>query len=229
MSLKKLISISLIVYGSMTSLLVVYGLFIAPPLKTDRLFPENATQPGVGAASTINDSNSPTANPDGNSTPPTSTPSTGRSSPAQPPAESASAPAAAGPSTPVNSSRPTASSPPTASPSAPPSVPSPTPAPPPPAPPAPGCGSAGGSCTAAQVATHNSASNCWVIYNGGYYIVTSYVSKHNGGSSVFNANTCGHDISGYMNGTRSTAGKTQRHSASAYSTLSSYYVGKVSG
>ncbi len=94
------------------------------------------------------------------------------------------------------------------------------------APPA-GCGQSGGACTTAQVATHNSASNCWVIYNNSYYIVTSYVSQHNGGSSVFNSATCGHDITGYLNGSASTAGKQHTHSSSSYTILNSYKVGPV--
>lgn len=94
-------------------------------------------------------------------------------------------------------------------------------------PPAPACGSPGGVCSAAQVATHNSSSNCWVIYNSGYYIVTSYVKAHPGGTSVFNSSTCGKDITAYLNGSASTAGSQHRHSQSAYNTLNSYYVGKV--
>lgn len=92
---------------------------------------------------------------------------------------------------------------------------------------APACGSAGGTCTTSQVATHNSAGNCWVIYNGGYYNVTSYVSIHPGGSSVFSSSTCGKDITAYLNGSSSVSGAKHRHSNSAYSTLNSYYIGKV--
>jgi len=68
-----------------------------------------------------------------------------------------------------------------------------------------------------------------MIYNGGYYIVTNYVSSHPGGKAVFNTSTCGVDITGYMNGSKSAAGQSRRHSSSAYSILNSYYVGKVSG
>ncbi len=92
---------------------------------------------------------------------------------------------------------------------------------------APACGSPGGVCSTAQVASHSSASNCWVIYNGGYYIVTSYVNAHPGGTAVFNSSTCGKDITAYLNGSASTAGAKHRHSNSAYTTLNSYYVGKV--
>lgn len=94
-------------------------------------------------------------------------------------------------------------------------------------PPAVGCGSPGGICSAAQVATHNSASNCWVIYNAGYYIVTSYVRVHPGGTAVFNSTSCGKDITSFMNGSASIGGAKHRHSNSAYTSLNSYYVGKV--
>jgi hypothetical protein len=109
-----------------------------------------------------------------------------------------------------------------------------TPTPPPaqtpsPTPPPIACGSAGGTCTAAQVASHNSAGNCWVIYNGYYYIVTSWVSIHPGGPAVFNSTTCGHDISAYLNGSASSAGQQHVHSSAAYSILDSYKVGPVQG
>lgn len=93
----------------------------------------------------------------------------------------------------------------------------------------PSCGQSGGTCTAAQVAGHNSSGNCWVIYNGYYYIVTSYISNHPGGQSVFNSTSCGHDITSYMNGSASVAGKKHNHGGGAYSTLNSYRIGQVSG
>lgn len=102
-----------------------------------------------------------------------------------------------------------------------PKPPSPTPKPP-----AAGCGSPGGVCTSAEVAKHNSASDCWVIYNGGYYEVTPYVTKHKV-RTVFNSSTCGKDITGYLNGSLSTAGEQHPHKAGAYTTLNGYYVGKV--
>ena len=106
-----------------------------------------------------------------------------------------------------------------------------TPPPPPPTPPPINCGSAGGSCTTAQVATHNNANNCWVIYNGSYYDVTAYVNNHSGGPGAFTPTTCGHDITRYMSGS-TNAGTTVRahsHSGGAYGTLNSYRVGAVSG
>lgn len=94
------------------------------------------------------------------------------------------------------------------------------------APPA-SCGQSGGVCTTAQVATHNSSSNCWVIYGGYYYIVTAYVGQHPSGTSVFNSATCGKDITSYMNGSASTAGQRHTHSGSSYTILNSYRVGPV--
>ena len=130
--------------------------------------------------------------------------------------------------TPSNSSIST--KPTTSSASTKPSNPS-TPPPPPPTPPPINCGSAGGSCTTAQVATHNNANNCWVIYNGSYYDVTAYVNNHSGGPGAFTPTTCGHDITRYMSGS-TNAGTTVRahsHSGRAYGTLNSYRVGAVSG
>ncbi len=91
---------------------------------------------------------------------------------------------------------------------------------------APACGSAGGACTSAEVATHNSQSNCWVTYNGSYYDVTSYVNPHPGGSSVFNSTTCGHDIGPYLAGAR-VAGQSHNHKQSAYTKLASYKIGPL--
>lgn len=210
MSLNRIISISLIVYASMTALIVLMGLYILPSQST--------IQPVVQQPVAIADT-SPI---------PTSTPSASSSSPAL-----VSSTISSDPSTPtVPTTTNTTSSTPTAvSRSTPTQVPAPTPtpSPTPTPPPTPACGSAGGTCTSAQVLAHSSAGNCWMIYSNKYYIVTSYVSQHPGGSSVFNSNTCGRDITGYMNGSQSTAGKNQKHSGSAYTILNSYYVGPVSG
>jgi cytochrome b involved in lipid metabolism len=46
--------------------------------------------------------------------------------------------------------------------------------------------------TAAEIATHNSRSDCWSIVRGNVYNLTSYVQKHPGGASVI-ANICGKD------------------------------------
>ena len=199
MSLKKIISISLIVYVSITALVGVYGLYIAP-VRVAQTFPN----PDLNLPASHEAADSA----DGTSAPTTAT--------GQIPADSSS------------SQTPT----PAPTPSAPNTSPAPTPAPTPTPTPTPtpiACGSAGGTCTAAQVATHNSRTNCWMIYNNKYYIVTSYVSQHPGGTSTFTSTSCGHDVTAYLNGSSSLAGQRHTHSGSAYTILSSYYVGPVSG
>jgi hypothetical protein len=57
--------------------------------------------------------------------------------------------------------------------------------------------------------------------------VTSYVNSHPGGQAVFNSNTCGHDITSYLNGSASSAGQRHSHSSSAYAVLNSYFIGPV--
>ncbi|MCC7289087.1 cytochrome b5 domain-containing protein [bacterium] len=102
------------------------------------------------------------------------------------------------------------------------STPQPTPAPTPTPTPAPAC-SAGGSCTAAQVATHNTQGNCWVIYGSKVYNVTGYVGQHPPGPSYFNSSVCGKDVSSFLGGSSSVNGNRHRHSNSAYSILNSYW------
>ncbi len=40
------------------------------------------------------------------------------------------------------------------------------------------------SYTAAEVATHKTAADCWTIVNGNVYDLTSYVSRHPGGDDI---------------------------------------------
>jgi cytochrome b involved in lipid metabolism len=89
------------------------------------------------------------------------------------------------------------------------------------------CGDKGGSCTASQVATHNSAADCWVIYDNGYYNITPFIGSHPGGSSVFDDTTCGHDISQYLSGASAKGAQQHNHNRSAYATFKTYYVGPV--
>lgn len=119
--------------------------------------------------------------------------------------------------------------PPTTPPATPPATPPSTPptTPTPPAPPA--CGS-GGNCTSAQVASHNTQSNCWVIYNNKVYNVTTFVSRHEGGSQVFNSNTCGKDIGQYLSGTREpTSGLRHTHTSSDISDINPYFIANLVG
>jgi|GEM_PF-3160887 len=99
-------------------------------------------------------------------------------------------------------------------------IPTPVPTPPPSS-----CGS-GGPCTAAQIATHNTASNCWVYLttNSKVYNITGYISSgtHPAGSSVI-APACGKDMTPYFI-TGAIGG--HRHSTSALnSVLAAYYIG----
>lgn len=45
--------------------------------------------------------------------------------------------------------------------------------------------------TLAEVAQHNSASDCWLVIDNGVYDVTSFVSDHPGGDEILNG--CGKD------------------------------------
>jgi len=98
-----------------------------------------------------------------------------------------------------------------------------------PPPPASTCGQAGGTCTATEVAGHNSKTDCWVVYSGSYYIVTAFVNTHPGGTQAFTSQTCGHDITAYLKGNQAPSGvQKHNHSQTAYNTLNSYKVGSVS-
>jgi cytochrome b involved in lipid metabolism len=73
--------------------------------------------------------------------------------------------------------------------------------------------------TAAQLATHNTSGNCWVLINGNVYNVSSYSTsgQHPTSSSHF---VCGKDNSSAFNGER-------KHSASVLSIVP--LVGKYAG
>ncbi len=55
------------------------------------------------------------------------------------------------------------------------------------------------SYTLAQVATHNTASNCWSVVNGSVYNLTSWIGQHPGGQSAIKS-MCGLDASADFNG-----------------------------
>jgi cytochrome b involved in lipid metabolism len=73
--------------------------------------------------------------------------------------------------------------------------------------------------TAAEVAKHNSRSDCWSIVKGKVYNLTSYVQSHPGGASVI-ANICGKDGSGAFSNQHGTASKPNN-------TLDSFLLGAV--
>ena len=60
-------------------------------------------------------------------------------------------------------------------------------------------GSASGTITMAEVATHNSASDCWSAIDGKVYNLTSWIDRHPGGAVVIKA-LCGKDGSAGFNG-----------------------------
>ncbi len=66
--------------------------------------------------------------------------------------------------------------------------------------------SAAGSFTAAEVAKHNTAGDCWSVVGGNVYDLTPYVSSHPGGPSVIKA-ICGKDGSAAFAGQHSGANK----------------------
>lgn len=90
-----------------------------------------------------------------------------------------------------------------------------------------GCGQTGQGCTLAQIAAHNTASDCWVVYEAKYYDLTSYVNKHPGGKAVFDQAACGLDIKSFMTGAAGNAGEQHKHKAKAYTILESYVIGPV--
>ena len=65
---------------------------------------------------------------------------------------------------------------------------------------------AAGSFTAAEVAKHNTGSDCWSVVGGNVYDLTPYVSSHPGGASVIKA-ICGKDGSAAFAGQHSGANK----------------------
>lgn len=225
MKLKTLITLCFSIYVSSAATILLMGLWISP----------DAKQPSANAAQgTMVSPGNPLATTGNNQQAISNAGTTTPGQPGAPATTPGSSPAATGGSSTATTS-PTASrttgggSVPSPTSPAPTPTPTPTPVPTPtPAPaPAPACGSAGGTCSVAQVAAHNSQTNCWIIYKAGYFIVTNYVNIHPGGRSVFSATTCGHDITAYLNGSASTAGQQHSHSSSAYSVLQSYYVGAV--
>jgi len=70
--------------------------------------------------------------------------------------------------------------------------------------------------SAAEVAAHNSASDCWTIVNGNVYDITSYINMHPGGAATI-LEICGTDGTALF--------VNQPHSQTASNILDSFYVG----
>lgn len=88
----------------------------------------------------------------------------------------------------------------------------------------------GQKCTLAEVSTHNTSSDCWVIYESKVYDVTSYANSHPGGARAFDTSTCGDDIAAQIDGQASSdslGGRSKNHSMGDLSELSNFYVGDL--
>ena len=72
--------------------------------------------------------------------------------------------------------------------------------------------------TAALIAQHNTASDCWVTANNNVYNVTSYINSHPGGANNI-TKYCGQDIA--------AAFARQGHSANASNIFASYKIGTI--
>jgi len=77
--------------------------------------------------------------------------------------------------------------------------------------------------TAAEVAKHNTASDCWMIINNKIYDVTSYMNSHPGGTGTI-AEGCGKDGTQLFD---TKGGTGNSHSATADSILGSFYIGDL--
>jgi cytochrome b involved in lipid metabolism len=76
-----------------------------------------------------------------------------------------------------------------------------------------------GTYTLADVATHNTASNCWSAVNGGVYDLTKWIPLHPGGSGVI-VGMCGKDGSASFN-------SMHKGNAKAAAALAKYSIGKL--
>ncbi len=77
--------------------------------------------------------------------------------------------------------------------------------------------------TAAEVATHNTLQNCWIIISAIVYDVTNYIAVHPGGAKAI-TNTCGTDATFAF---QTKGGKNKDHSSNAYNLLNNYKIGSI--
>jgi len=80
-----------------------------------------------------------------------------------------------------------------------------------------GTNSQSGGLTYAEVAKHNTPSNCYLTIKGVVYNVSSYINKHPGGSNAITSN-CGKEASGLF---------ASIHSNFAWNLLSGYKIGVI--
>lgn len=78
-----------------------------------------------------------------------------------------------------------------------------------------------GSLTAAEVANHSSAGDCWSVVGSNVYDLTPYVSSHPGGSAVIKA-ICGKDATAAFTAQHGSAGK-------AANVLAGFKLGALAG
>ncbi len=76
--------------------------------------------------------------------------------------------------------------------------------------------------TTAQVATHATPADCWIVVSGKVYSVGGYISMHPGGSFAISSR-CGQDATTAFN----TRGGSGTHSANARSILGGFLVGTL--
>ena len=83
--------------------------------------------------------------------------------------------------------------------------------------------------TAEEVAKHASADNCWTIIDNNVYDITSYISRHPGGSEILHA--CGSDASSLFNNRTTDDGEAvgsgTPHSGSAQAQLRQFLLGPL--
>jgi cytochrome b involved in lipid metabolism len=77
--------------------------------------------------------------------------------------------------------------------------------------------------TSAEVAKHNTASNCWMIINNKVYNFTAFIPSHPGGSAM--VPYCGKD--GTIGFQTKDKNPGSNHSGSAYSLLATYLLGDL--
>jgi cytochrome b involved in lipid metabolism len=86
------------------------------------------------------------------------------------------------------------------------------------------------SISEAEVAKHNSETDCWTIINDKVYDITKYIPRHPGGDEILKA--CGTDGSSMFNSRTTEDGQSigsgTSHSANAQSQLNQFLVGDLS-
>ena len=79
------------------------------------------------------------------------------------------------------------------------------------------------SLTSADVARHNTISDCWIIVNSKVYDISGYASSHPGGTRNI-ANSCGKESTQAYD---TKGGRGGGHSASAHQELDQFFVGNL--